>query len=457
MSESFDDASYDHLVTEGITALKGGYRDQARRLLERATLSHRPDARPWLALVELAADPAEKRRLLECAVAADPFNPAARRLMAELSDQFDHARVLQPGEGVQPAASPEPEEAHSEETTCPKCGGRLHFNPLAAELVCEYCGRTEVVEIQPAADEGEQVLDYALPTSRAHRWAEAQEQLQCGKCGAVSLLAAGQKSSRCAYCGSNQLVSSTGSIELIDPQAIGLMRIDANQATRAVKKWFGKGTFIPDDLQKAASKLHLRPAYYPFWTFDGILEVNWSCQVNQGSSRAPHWVSRSGVEMEIFDDVLAPGLKSLPAGRAAAVEPFVLKEVVEFDPKLLAGWIALGYDCPLADASLNARERIMKRLQSELDSRVEPGEEKRNLSTGAGKWAALSYKHVLLPLWVGSYTYQGKSYDLLVNGQTGKIAGEKPRDRLKVWLLVICGLLLLLMFAMLAYMYLSPK
>lgn len=448
MSPNFEETAYEQLVKDGIIALKNGEMEKARRMMEKATQYNRPDARPWMALAETTDNPAEKRKYVECAVSADPFNSLARRAMVEFSDQFDRERVLPQGEGVTPEISPPPEEALSNETDCPNCGGRLSFNPQSTCLICEYCGYSALVAVRAAADEGEQTLELTLPTTRAHLWSQAQEQLQCGKCGAVSLLAPGQKSSRCSYCGSNQLVSAPSAQELVDPQGIGLMRIDSSQALMAVRKWLGKGALAPDDLHHKAARFHLRPAYYPFWTFDGILEAAWSCQVNVGTSRAPRWESRSGTEMEMFDDVLVHGLKSLSKHPIEAIHPFALKDVVAFEPHLLAGWTALGYDRTLADASLDARQFIMNKVRDELDSRVEPGREKRNLSTGGGKWAALTYKHILLPLWIGSYTYAGKMFDIVVNGQTGKVAGSKPKDSLKIWLIILIVVLLVLTIAM---------
>jgi hypothetical protein len=48
----------------------------------------------------------------------------------------------------------------------------------------------------------------------------------------------------------------------------------------------------------------------------------------------------------------------------------------------------------------------------------------------------MTFKNVLLPLWIGTYHYQGKEYKVYVNGQTGKVIGEKPRDWLKTALII---------------------
>ena len=60
----------------------------------------------------------------------------------------------------------------------------------------------------------------------------------------------------------------------------------------------------------------------------------------------------------------------------------------------------------------------------------------------------MTFKHVLLPLWVGTYRYQGKEFHLLVNGQTGKVGGKKPRDTVKTVMAFLIGAVLLVFLAL---------
>jgi DNA-directed RNA polymerase subunit RPC12/RpoP len=449
---SHDEEHFEELLGYGIAALKGGDRLQARRWLTKATLIKLSDARPWLWLSATTDDPAEQRDYLEKAVAAEPSNAAARRGLVMLSDKIDKTRVVPEGASVEPRQPTAPEEAQAESFSCPKCGGRMAFDIEKSDLVCPYCGTVRVIEKKLAADTAEQPIDYVLPTTRAHRWAEAQQRLSCERCGALTLLPPGQQADRCPYCGSNRLVISSEKAELVDPQAIALFKIPEKEAVNQVRRWLIKGLFVPDDLVAKVSQVSLRPAYYPFWTFDGTLEITWNCEVNEGSSKAPRWVSRSGAEFELFDDVLVPGLRSMSTDVVASIEPFDLKDIVEFVPQFLAGWTALSYDLPLSDATLKAREKVIARLRRSLPSKVEPGREKRNLTSGGGKWSGLTFKNVLLPLWVGIYQYRGVDYRLWVNGQTGKVGGQKPRDQFKVWMTAFLFLAAVSLLAVIAYL-----
>jgi hypothetical protein len=140
--------------------------------------------------------------------------------------------------------------------------------------------------------------------------------------------------------------------------------------------------------------------------------------------------------------VLIPGLRKISKPDLAGIEPFKLNDLVDFSPDYLAGWVALTYDQPLADASLQAREKVIQKVRSALPGLVEPNRPKRNFSIGAGKWSGLTYKLALLPIYVGNYPFQGKRYRLLVNGQTGKVTGDKPVDSLKTTMIIIAGIIL---------------
>jgi DNA-directed RNA polymerase subunit RPC12/RpoP len=434
----FDELQYEQTLNTGIGAVRSGDYEQARHLLVKASEMKPADALPWLWLSEVTEDPDEQRDYLERALAADPTNVAAQRGLVMLADGVDKDRLLKVGEGVPVWHPDEPEEANVLQAfICSQCGGRMEFDIQRQNVVCRSCGYVEFTEEEAAPVEAAE----GVPAMDAHR-------LACSQCGAVSLLFPGQTASECPYCGSRKLIASDESVESVDPNMIGLARINEQQAVSRLRLWLGNGWFIPDDLKTLARTSRLRPAYYPFWAFDGTLQMKWVCQVNEGTSRDPLWVARQGVETEIFNDVMVPGLRNMDARALSQSEPFRLKELVEFKPEILAGWKTLTYNLPLEDAAVKAREKVTRKLRRELYSRVFLGYEKRDLRSGGVSFSELTSKLALLPVWVGTYRYRGKRYRLLINGQTGKVGGEKPIDSFKVVGLILIVLVTLAVFSL---------
>ena len=198
--------------------------------------------------------------------------------------------------------------------------------------------------------------------------------------------------------------------------------------------------------------MHLLPAYYPFWIFDGTLEVPWFCDVNVGKGSATAWEAETGTHSENFNDILIPGLRKMTQADLAGIKPFELTELIEFTHDHLEELMALAYDTPLADASLHAREMVRKQVRSALPTLVEPGHKKRNFSIGEGRWSGLTYKLALLPIYTANYFFQGKRYRLLVNGQTGKVSGNKPIDNFKLAMFVLGGVFLLVIIMVIIWL-----
>jgi len=442
---------FEEALHDGINAIRAGNRKLGRTLLERAANIHSADTRVWMWMAATTDDPAEQRKFLERAVAADPGNEAARRGLVMLSGKLDRAHLVKE---CQPYTPPQPSQATDAQSTsylCPKCGGRTAFDIRVQELACPFCGYVQAREKRLAADEAEQAVDYVMPTTRAYNWAQTQQRVTCGQCGAITMLPPGKTADRCPYCASNRFVKSDEMMELIDPQVIALINIDEENAKKNVKSWLGKCLLAPDDLALRHAGLDLRPSYFPFWTFDGTLEVPWSCEVNIGSNKYPHWERRSGTEYEFFDDILVPGLRAMTQEELERIKPFNLKDLVEFSPDYVVGWGALTYDTPLDKASQRAQDFVKRQFMNVMYANVESGRQKRDFRANAGRWSYLTFKNVLLPLWVGTYHYQGKSYRLLVNGQTCKVGGVKSRDNIKLAVLIGIGVVVAAMLIALLY------
>ena len=101
-------------------------------------------------------------------------------------------------------------------------------------------------------------------------------------------------------------------------------------------------------------------------------------------------------------------------------------------PELLAGWPAELYRLPVADASLRAREEALRRAKDTLYLRSE--EELHDLTVSSIGLAVVSYKLVLLPVWVATHGER----QLVISGQASDDQGEAlrgPLGRLRAWVL----------------------
>jgi hypothetical protein len=435
----------------GRALAKSGDYEQARLVLKRALNENRDLSDAWLWLAYTTDDPADQRQDLDWAIAADPANRAARRWLALLNGKLLPKDVQPLKIAATPSASDTPEAVTTVRTfTCRKCGGSLRFDPESTDLKCQHCGTIEVVvEVTPGG--GEQILDYTLPTQAGHAWAEAQRRQTCQQCGAVTIFPPGLTSTQCPFCGASAFSAAPEEAALMAPQGLVPMRIEAPRAEALLKEWLGRGFFAPDDLMGQGRRRRVRPAYLPVWIFNFDATVHWQGMVATGAAgRDQRWEWRKEQRTFFFKDFLQPGVRALSNALFRKAEPYNLAELVEPKPEYLAGWPAVIYDVSLADATVGARGEAAQSADKEMRAKAAPGRSLRNFAITGHDFTGETFRLALLPVWLGGYAYGGKTYQVLINGQTGQVAGDKPVDKVKVaaviaaafFVLVLLGVLL---------------
>jgi hypothetical protein len=74
-----------------------------------------------------------------------------------------------------------------------------------------------------------------------------------------------------------------------------------------------------------------------------------------------------------------------------------------------------------------------------------PGDTSRNLQVDS-RYADQRFKHILVPVWLLTYTYGHKVYQVAANGVTGQMAGDRPWSWIKITLLIIVALIVLYLY-----------
>jgi len=77
------------------------------------------------------------------------------------------------------------------------------------------------------------------------------------------------------------------------------------------------------------------------------------------------------------------------------------------------------------------------RIRNDINADI--GGDRQRISHVNTKVSEITFKHVLLPVWMAAYKYNGKSYRFVVNGQTGRVQGERPWSAIKIAIAVVIG------------------
>jgi hypothetical protein len=159
---------------------------------------------------------------------------------------------------------------------------------------------------------------------------------------------------------------------------------------------------------------------------------------NQRRQRRTRWYPASGAFQRFFDDLLIVASTALPKKRADDLEPWPLASCRPFDAMLLSGFLARTYDVDLEIGFTEARQRMDQALEADVRQRI--GGDEQRIHEINSRYEAVTYKHLLLPVWMLAYRFRDKSYQVVINAGTGEVQGDRPYSWIKITLAIFAGL-----------------
>lgn len=350
-----------------------------------------------------------------------------------------------------------------EKHACPACGAQAEWNPARQSLVCPFCGTESPYALDK--DTGAVVeLDLVkalreLP-AEARGWDTERRSVQCQSCKAVSVFEPDRVGQNCEFCGSAALVDYTELKAPIRPQSLLPFKVSQPQVRESIRGFWASKWLAPNALKSRALVDRVHGLYLPYWTFDAKAVCPWwgdagfhyyeteSYRDSNGRQatrqvQRTRWESRSGVVENVFDDELVPGSRGVPHDLLAQVEPFPTRtDMLPYDKGYLAGFVVEHYQVVLLEAAKDAEQGMIATLRR-MASQALGGDTQRGLRIEPA-FSERTFKHVLLPVWLLTYNYGPRTYQVVVNGVTGRIAGRYPKSFWKILFLVIGALFALL-------------
>lgn len=344
------------------------------------------------------------------------------------------------------------------EVTCKNCAAKLTFAPGTTSLKCEYCGAENEIEVK---NDAVQEIDFEAFISEKYASVQKQEisTVRCEGCGAQTTFDPNVVSELCPFCGSVLVVKDPTSQSIVKPGSLLPFKIDTNKAFGQFQTWLRKLWFAPSDLKKFATQQEkLKGMYIPYWTYDSKTYSRYTGErgddyqatetyttTENGKSvtktrtvTKTRWHSVSGSVNNTFDDVLVLASKSLPKTHTEKLEPWDLKELINYDEKFLSGFRTETYQVDMKDGFTEAKAKMEPIIRNTVNHDI--GGDHQRISTLSTTYNDISFKHILLPVWISAYRYNDKIYRFLVNGRTGEVQGERPWSWIKISLTILAGL-----------------
>jgi hypothetical protein len=356
------------------------------------------------------------------------------------------------------AADPTGAAVAREKYHCPACGADAHWNPSKQALVCPFCGTESPATLQSRGSETvivEHDLVAALRAipDEARGWNAEKISVRCQSCRAISVFDPGKVGKRCDFCGSAQLVPYSEVKDSFRPESLLPLKISEPEARERIRAWYGRLWLAPNRLKSRALTDTAKGVYLPFWSFDADTHARWTAdsgtyyytQHKGKQTRHVKWRPVSGELSHVFDDLLIPASAGVGTEWLHKVEPFPTLEAIPYDAGYLAGWLVERYQIDLVGAAQLSRQRMESELHN-LCAHEVPGDTYRNLVVYP-TFSNQKFKHLLAPVWLLTYNYGGSSYQVVVNGVTGNIAGGRPWSWVKIGLLILLAVIILIIVA----------
>ncbi len=340
---------------------------------------------------------------------------------------------------------------------CLNCGAKVEFDPRERALKCPYCGHTSNVEDGGGEVEERSFNEYAskLVLGNVGGIAGRSTQTKCSGCGAMVLLEDKVVTDTCPFC-STHLENKPEDVEgMIPPESVIPFAVDLRHARESFAKWLGGLWFAPSELKKVANLGQLAAVYLPYWTYDAMTytkyhgmrgddyqETEYYTEKDTNGNEVSrsrtvtktHWYSVSGEVQHFFDDVLVCGTESVPPHLISGLEPWDTTELEPFQDSFLAGLKTERYAVDLQGGLVIAKDIMQPKIRSLITSDI--GGDHQRIETTDTRYLGITFKHCLLPVWIANYHYHDKLLQLLINGRTGKVSGERPWSWMKIFRLV---------------------
>ncbi len=350
---------------------------------------------------------------------------------------------------------------------CANCGANMVFDAKLGKLACPYCAHSQEVASDGTVDECDYYEFLRRGMQQLQPMAQNAMQVRCDSCGAVVNFTPPETARNCDFCGAKIVAQPKAADPLVAPEGVLPFSVPPPQAVANYKKWLSSLWFAPSALKNMAQADKLSSIYIPYWTYDSFTRSEYdgergehyydtetyyeNGEQKERQVQKTHWYSVAGEVSRQFDDVCIPATTSLPEKYINKLEPWDLEQLKPYEPAYLSGHKAQTYQITLDQGFEKFKKIAASVIYSDARNAI-GGDEQRvhNVSTD---YANITFKHLLLPIYAGAYRFNDKVFQIVVNGRTGEVQGERPYSWLKIGCLVFAVIGFILFIVMLVAIF----
>jgi predicted RNA-binding Zn-ribbon protein involved in translation (DUF1610 family) len=396
--------------------------------------------------------------------AGRPFAPPVGIVGVSVSPSAA-AAPPQPPTPQPPAPQPDRAMLHSTEHTrtypCSACGGQLQFDIASQQLRCPSCGNYSEIQA-PRGPVTTRDLREAMGELRALQATTSGPQvtgnheIKCQSCGGTTSFVGSLTATKCPYCATPiQRDDVHNAPARLPVDGVVPFRVAEKNARELVEKWVAGRWFAPSQFKKYKRVGSFASVYHAYFAYDADtytwyqgergIEYTETYRDDDGDLQTitrVQWYPVQGEVANQFADVPVLANDAVDRGRVKALEPWPIVEATSYSPEYVAGHLARTYDHDAEESLPEARAEMEREIEYAV--RRDIGGDQQRIHALNSNWNSLTFKHVLLPIWLLTVIYMNQPFNVYINGLTGQVSGDRPWSKVKIAIAVTLALIVVI-------------
>ena len=325
---------------------------------------------------------------------------------------------------------------------CKVCGAHLYWDTQEDCLKCEFCGS----KYQPS-DYEDFTLNEETPKetiveeqySNVNYASEDMVVYECKNCGGEVVALKTTMATICPYC--NEAISVTSkSVGEFRPKMCIPFKHNKDDAMSLFKEYVKKSFLTPKQFKSEHVIEKMQGIFVPFYihsmharcsdVFEGHKSHSYRSGYDKVEVRDIYQLSIQG-ECD-FDKIPTDASKRISNALMDAVEPYNYNGFKPYNPAFMAGFVAEQGDDVKEDMNIRAKHRAEKAITEEAKKQFTGYSGSIQVQSTNNRISSHISEYVMLPVWLLNVDHKGKKYTYAINGQTGKVVGELPMNKLKL-------------------------
>lgn len=328
---------------------------------------------------------------------------------------------------------------------CDGCGSGICFDPQTQNLKCPSCGKVKTLTKTYSKNKHDIT---EVKEEKRNAWIAQTKIVKCETCGAEIILNKLEFSGICPYCNSSY-VSETKELPDMVPDSVIPFCFDENEAEKRFKLQLKRKFYVPNPCKRNVKPENIKGVYIPAFTFDASVRATYSGTLRRQVNNEVEFFTISGEHKSSQVDVMVESSSKLTQESLKKILPYDMEKSCSFSEGFVLGYVVEHYQDVFQECLQKAQTEMQQRVKREILSKYTYDSVKEfNFKCG---FSNQKYQYAIVPIYQINFWHKKKRYNVIMNGQTGKIGGKLPISAIKVGFTILAWVAFIALLIFLSY------